>query len=59
MILEIYACLSVLASEDSIFDPELWQGDIDELMQFTEKNALQLNKAVFEKVYSWMVTRRF
>ncbi len=50
--LEIYACLNVLASEDSIFDPELWQGDIDELMQFTEKNALQLNKAVFEKVYS-------
>ena len=47
--LEIYACMSVLASEDVIFEPELWQGDIDELMKFTESNALNLNKAVFEK----------
>lgn len=48
--LEIYACLSVLASEDAIFDPELWQDDIDELMQFTEDNALYLNRAVFDEL---------
>ena len=48
--LEIYACLSVLASEDAIFDPELWQNDIDELMQFTEDNALYLNRAVFDEL---------
>ena len=47
--LEIYACLSVSASEDAIFNPELWQDDIDGLMQFTEDNALYLNNAVFDK----------
>jgi len=50
--LEIYACLSVSASEDAIFNPELWQDDIDGLMQFTEDNALYLNNAVFDKMKS-------
>jgi sortase B len=50
--LEIYACLSVLASDDSIFDPEQWQFDIDELMKFTEDNALYINRAVFEEMHS-------
>lgn len=50
--LEIYACLVVSASEDSIFDPGQWQGDIDELMRFTENNALYLNDAVIERMYS-------
>jgi sortase B len=47
--LEIYACLIVSASEDSIFDPGQWQGNIDELIQFTENNALYLNKAAMER----------
>ncbi len=50
--LEIYACLVISASEDSIFDPEQWQGDIDELMRFTENNALYLNNDVIERMYS-------
>ncbi len=50
--LEIYACLIVPSSEDSIFDPNQWQGDIDELLRFTENNALYLNNDTIKKMNS-------
>lgn len=47
--LEIYACIIVPSSEESIFNPGRWQGDIDDLQQFVEKNALYLNKDAIEE----------
>lgn len=38
--LEIYACLLVPASEDLIFEPQEYQGEIDSLLNYIEKNAL-------------------
>lgn len=38
--LEIYACLLVTASEDSIFDPQQYQDDINSLLDFVEQEAL-------------------
>lgn len=42
--LEIYACLIVPSSEERIFNPERWQGKIDDLIQFANNNALYLNQ---------------
>lgn len=57
--LEIYACLLVPSSEDSIFNPEQWQDDIDGLLEFTKNNALYLNNDVVEKVHSGNVEPKF
>lgn len=48
--LEIYACLIVSSSEEAIFNPGSWQGNINELLQFVEKNALYLNELPIEKL---------
>ena len=48
--LEIFACLLVEAGEDAIFDPELWQTDINGLLSFTEENSLHLRKETIENV---------
>ena len=48
--LEIYACLVVPSSEEAIFNPGQWQGNIDDLLQFANRNALHLNKDVINKV---------
>lgn len=50
--LEIYACLIVSASEELIFEPSQWQGDIDKLIRFTENNALYLNNDLAKSVKS-------
>ena len=48
--LEIFACLLVEAGEDAIFDPELWQTDINGLLSFAEENSLHLRKETIENV---------
>ncbi len=50
--LRIIACLIVPSSEDSIFVPDQWQGDIVELLSFTENNALYLNNDVIKDMKS-------
>ena len=47
--LEIYACLIVPSSEELIFNPGRWQANIDNLLQFTESEALYLNDVVVNK----------
>lgn len=48
--LEIFACLLVEAGEDAIFNPELWQTDINGLLSFAENNSLYLRKETIEKL---------
>lgn len=48
--LEIFSCLLIPASEDMIFDPEKWQGDIDGLLRFVEDNSLYLHKDVMGRL---------
>ena len=57
--LEIYACLLISSTEDAIFNPGLWQADIDELLEFTEANALHLNRDLSEKVHSGGLEPKF
>ena len=47
---EIFACLLVDAGEDAIFDPELWQTDINGLISFTEDNGLFLREETIDKL---------
>ena len=42
--LEIMACLLVPASEESIFEPQLWDADLDGLLDFARSNALDLHE---------------
>lgn len=48
--LEIISCLLVPASEDNIFEPLRWQGDIDELLEFIEQNAMYFHEDVLENI---------
>lgn len=48
--LEIFACLLVPSSEESIFTPTRWQGSIDKLIKFTKKNPLYINEATIDKM---------
>lgn len=41
---EIFACLLVDAGEDAIFDPELWQTDIEGLLAFAQEQSLHLRE---------------
>lgn len=41
---EIFACLLVDAVEDAIFDPELWQTDIEGLLAFAQEQSLHLRE---------------
>lgn len=41
--LETVACLLVSASEEAIFDPPQWHGNLDGLLDFAQQNALHLN----------------
>lgn len=41
--LEIFACMLVEASEDAIFDPHLYEADIDKLLSLTEQEAMHYN----------------
>ena len=46
--LEIFACLLVEAGEDTVFDPELWQTDINGLLSFAENNSLHLRQKTID-----------
>lgn len=48
--LEIFACLLVDAGEDTIFDPELWQTDINGLLSFAENNSLHLREETIDEL---------
>ena len=47
---EIFACLLVDAGEDNIFDPTLWQTDIDGLLTFAEENGMYLRPELIEEL---------
>lgn len=48
--LEIFSCLLIGASEDEIFDPTLWQEDINGLIQYTKQNALHLDESMISSI---------
>ena len=48
--LEIFACLLVEAGKDTIFDPELWQTDINGLLSFAKDNSLHLREETINKL---------
>lgn len=48
--LEIFSCLVVSASEEAIFNPLQWQGNIEKLLKFTSQNSLNLNEDVQKRL---------
>lgn len=48
--LEIFACLLVEAGDDTIFDPELWQTDINGLLSYAKDNSLHLREETINKL---------
>lgn len=48
--LEIFVCLLIDAGEDSIFDPEQWQTDIDGLLAFARTNSVHLRGETLAKL---------
>lgn len=47
--LEIFSCVIVSSSDKKIFDPTVWQGDIQPLLDYTKAESLYLNAEVWEK----------
>ena len=41
--LEIFACMLVEASEEAIFDPHVYEADMDKLLSLTEQKAMHYN----------------
>ena len=48
--LEIFACLLTEAGEDTIFDPEQRQNDIDGLLSYARENSLHLREETIKKL---------
>lgn len=48
--LKVYATLVVPSNEDEIFNPILWQDDIDGLIKYANNNALYLNNVAIENI---------
>ncbi len=48
--LEIFACLKVAASEETIFVPQKWQTDTAGLLDFAKKNAVHLHSDIMDKI---------
>lgn len=48
--LEIFACLLVGASDDYLYDPDQWQADIDDLLNYTEETATYVRQETVEKL---------
>ncbi len=48
--LELFACLLVPASEETIFQPEQRLTNIDELLEFTESHAEQIHPEIMEEL---------
>ena len=47
--LEIFACMLVPASDDAIFEPGLYQGNIDALLDYAENHAVQFSSETAKK----------
>lgn len=48
--LKIFATLIVPSNEEEIFNPTLWQEDIDKLVDYADSNALHLNDSIIEEI---------
>ena len=48
--LEVFACLLVDAGEDAIFNPEMWQYNIDGLLSFAEEKSMYVRQEGIEKL---------
>ncbi len=48
--LEIFACLLAEAGEETIFDPEKWQDDIDGLLSYVKENNLYIRESAIDKL---------
>lgn len=48
--IEIFACLVVAAGEDRIFDVDLWQDDIQELLDFVRSDSLLVREEWLSKL---------
>lgn len=48
--LTTFACLLVTASDDMIFDPDRWQDNIEELLDYAQKNALNSSEETIEEL---------
>jgi len=48
--LEFFSCILVNASDDKIFDPTVWQGDIKPLLDYAREDSLYLNEVVLEEI---------
>lgn len=48
--LEIFSCILVNASDDKIFDPTVWQGDIQPLLDYAKSESLYLHDSIIDKV---------
>ena len=46
--LEIYATLVVGATDEEIFNPTMWNENLEDLMEFANENALYINEAAIE-----------
>ena len=46
--LEIYATLVVGATDEEIFNPTMWNENLEDLIEFTNENALYINEAAIE-----------
>lgn len=44
------ACLLVEASEDFVFDPELWQEDLSEFLLFLRENAIHADEKILQEL---------
>ena len=50
--LEIFAYLLVKASDEYIFEPEAWQGDLESAFSYVEENAIHLRQETWESLGS-------
>lgn len=45
--LEIFSCLLVEASDEYIFEPEAWQGDLESAFSYVKENAMYLREEIW------------
>lgn len=48
--LEIFACLLIQAGDDTIFDPEQWQTDINGLISYARENSLHFREETVQQL---------
>lgn len=57
--LEIFACMQVSASEDSIFATGKWQADTSGLVDFVRKNAEHVHQQTMDNIESPKIFPRY